>query len=281
MRVSVFGASGFIGRHLVPALRARGDDVVISSLRDPARAAEASADCSAIINLAGEPVAQRWTQEVKQKIEQSRTALPHAFMDALATHSTKPLAYVSASAIGYYGSSETQTFTENSPAGTDFLAGVCARWEEEAFRGKELGMRVACIRTGLVLGADGGALKIILPPFKAGIGGRLASGKQWHSWIHIDDVVSIYLMAVDRGEGPLNATSPTPLRNNEFTKAIARALHRPAFVPVPAAAIRAVLGEGASAVTEGQRVLPERLLADGFAFKYPLLEPALKAVLAG
>lgn len=253
----------------------------MSSLRDPAPAAEASADCSAIINLAGEPVAQRWTEEVKQKIEQSRTALPHAFMDALATHSAKPLAYVSASAIGYYGSSETQTFTENSPAGTDFLAGICARWEAEAFRGSDLGMRVACIRTGLVLGAGGGALKTILPPFRAGLGGRLASGKQWHSWIHIDDVVAIYLMVLDRGEGPFNATAPNPVRNNEFTKAIARALHRPAFVPVPAAAIKAVLGEGASAVTEGQRVLPQRLLTDGFAFKYPLLEPALKAALAG
>lgn len=281
MRVAVFGASGFIGRHLVAALRARGDEVVTGSLRNAAEAATLGAECSAIINLAGEPVAQRWTEGAKQKISESRTALPHAFMDALVGHTAKPQTYVSASAIGYYGSSESETFTESSPAGADFLARVCTQWEAEASRGQELGMRVAFIRTGLVLGADGGPLKSIVPPFKAGVGGRLASGKQWHSWIHIDDVVAIYLMALDHGEGAYNATAPNPVRNTEFTKAIARALHRPAFLPVPAAAIKAVLGEGASVVTEGQRVLPQRLLAEGFAFKYPLLEPALKAAFSG
>lgn len=280
MRVAIFGASGFIGRHLGAALRARGDDVVAGSLRNPGSAADLAAPCDAIVNLAGEPVAQRWTDDVKRKIDESRTALPRALMDALSTHAARPTAYVSASAIGYYGSSENETFTEESAAGNDFLAHVCVRWEAQANCARELGMRVACIRTGLALGPDGGALKTILAPFRTGLGGRLGTGKQWHSWIHIDDLVAIYLLALDRGEGSYNATAPHPVRNSEFTKAIARSLHRPAFVPVPVAAIKAVLGEAASAVTEGQRVLPQRLVSDGFAFKYPLVESALKAVLA-
>ncbi len=279
MRVAIFGASGFIGKHLVAALQARGDDVVSGSLRDPHDAADLAASCDAIVNLAGEPVAQRWTDEVKRQIEHSRTSLPRQFMDALRTRSAKPGTYVSASAIGYYGSSESQTFTEDSPPGTDFLARVCERWEAQALRAQELGMRVACIRTGLALGPDGGALKTILLPFRAGVGGRVGSGKQWHSWIHVHDVVAIYLMALDRGSGVLNATAPHPVRNNEFTKAIASVLHRPAFLPVPVAAIKAVLGEAAPVVTEGQRVLPQRLLAENFTFKFPYLEGALKAVI--
>ncbi|MDQ6826728.1 MAG: TIGR01777 family oxidoreductase [Candidatus Eremiobacteraeota bacterium] len=279
MRVAIFGASGFIGKHLAAALGARHDEVVTGSLRNPQEASALAARCDAIVNLAGEPVAQRWSHEVKQKIEASRTSLPREMMDALATHEARPSTYVSASAIGFYGSSETTTFTEESLAGDDFLARVCVRWEEQAYRARELGMRVACIRTGLVLGKDGGALKTILPPFKAGLGGKLASGKQWHSWIHIDDVVGIYLLALDREQGALNATAPNPVRNSEFTKVIARVLHRPAFVPVPAAAIKAVLGEAAPVVTEGQRVLPRRVLAEGFVFRYPHLEGALQAVL--
>ncbi|MDQ6932665.1 MAG: TIGR01777 family oxidoreductase [Candidatus Eremiobacteraeota bacterium] len=279
MRVAIFGASGFIGNHLVAALQARGDNVVRGSLRDPEGAADLASPCDAIVNLAGEPVAQRWTHEVKRKIEDSRTALPRAFMDALKARRAQTRTYVSASAIGYYGSSESETFTEDSAPGTDFLARVCVDWEAQAFRARELGMRVACIRTGLALGPDGGALRTILVPFKAGIGGRVASGKQWHSWIHVDDVVAIYLTALDRDEGVLNATAPNPVRNKEFTKAIAAVLHRPAFLPVPAAAIAAVLGEAAPVVTQGQRVLPQRLVADGFTFKFPYVEGALKAAI--
>jgi uncharacterized protein (TIGR01777 family) len=187
---------------------------------------------------------------------------------------------VSASAVGYYGASETVTFTESSPPGSDFLAEVCAGWEREASRAGELGMRVARIRTGIVLGPDGGALARLLPIFKAGLGGIIGSGRQWNSWIHIHDVVGIYLLAIDRAEDALNATAPEPVRNVDFTSALASALHRPAFLPVPEFALRLIFGEGASILTTGQRVLPERTMSLGYTFAFPQIGPALASALS-
>jgi hypothetical protein len=279
MRVGILGATGFIGRHLTTALRKRGDEVLAASMRKPADAAQTVRGCEAVINLAGEPVAQRWTPEVKRKIEESRTVEVRAFLDALAEDEKRPTRFVCASAIGYYGTSETATFTEASGPGTDFLAQVCVQWEAQAQSARDLGMEVTCIRTGLALGRDGGALAKIIPPFKLGAGGRIGSGKQWISWVHIDDVVAIYMMALDGVSGILNATAPNPVRNDDFTKSLGRALNRPTFFPVPGAAIAAVLGEGAYVLTEGQRVLPERTQAAGYRFKYETVDGALANLL--
>ncbi|PZR58941.1 MAG: TIGR01777 family protein [Candidatus Meridianibacter frigidus] len=280
MKVGILGASGFIGRHLSAALRARGDDVVSGSLREPAAAAHQMATCDAVVNLAGEPVAQRWTKSSKERMEASRTSVPRAFLDALSEFDARPLAYVSASAVGYYGTSESAHFTEQSPPGTDFLAQLCVAWEREAQRAAELGMRVSCVRTGFALGSDGGAMAKILPPFKLGAGGPLASGQQWHSWIHIDDVVGIYVHALDGATGVLNATAPNPVRNKLFTKELGTLLHRPTFFKVPSAAIAAVLGEGAYVVTEGQYVLPQRTVSTGYAFRFSSIHEALRDLLS-
>ena len=223
MKITVLGASGFIGRALVAALAARGDDVRGISLRDPAVAAEAADGSDVVVNLAGAPVAERWTDENKRAIARSRVDLPNAFLSALERAAQRPRAYVSASAIGYYGMSRTATFTETSPAGDDFLARICLAWETEAARAAALGMRVAVVRTGLVLGRDGGALAKLLPLFRSGLGGPLASGEQWYSWIHLDDQIGIYLLAIDGYAGALNATAPEPVRNRDFTRALATA----------------------------------------------------------
>jgi len=275
MRIGILGARGFVGTHLTRALEKRGDTVVSASLRDPKAAASQVESCDAIVNLAGEQVAQRWTAEAKKSIEASRTTQVAEFLNALSGAASLPKRYISASAVGYYGTSETVTFTEESPPGTDFLSKVCMGWEREAERAQDLGMGVARVRTGLALGTDGGALQKIVPPFRMGAGGRLAGGKQWHSWIHIDDVAGIYLMAIDGVDGALNATAPNPVRNSDFTKALGKAVHRPTFLPVPGAAIAAILGEGAYVLTEGQRVLPERTMMAGYRFKYTEVEQAL------
>lgn len=275
MRVAILGASGFIGRHLSAALRERGDTVIESSLRDPESAARASSGCDAVVNLAGETLAQRWNSGVKARILESRTALPSRFFDALAAYEARPRVYVSPSGVGYYGTSETASFTESSPPGKDFLAQVCIAWEETAARAATLGMRVSIVRAGLILGSDGGALAKLLPLFKAGTGGRVGSGNQWYSWIHIRDAVGIFLMALDGAEGVFNATAPNPVTNREFTEVLASVLHRPAALPAPAFAIKLALGEGATLVLDGQRVFPERTLAQGYRFAFPRLPEAL------
>jgi uncharacterized protein (TIGR01777 family) len=278
MKVTVLGASGFVGRALVAALTARGDDVRAISLRDPARAAETASGSEVIVNLAGAPVAARWTDERKRAIANSRVDLPRAFLSALERVERRPNIYVSASAIGYYGMSRTATFTESSPPGDDFLARVCAAWEAEAMHAGSLGMRVAIVRTGVVLGRDGGALAKLLPLFRSGLGGPLASGEQWTSWIHLDDHIGIFLLAIDSYTGALNATAPAPVTNRDFTRALAAAVHRPALLPAPEFALKLVFGEGASILTEGQRVLPEAALAAGYTFRYPDIAAACAAL---
>lgn len=279
MRVTILGASGFIGRHLAAALRKRGDEVVATSLRDPVAAAEASAGSDAVVNLAGAPVAVRWTEDAKRAIISSRVDLPHAYLDAVASLKRRPQAYIGASAVGYYGTSQTLTFTESSPPGQDFLARACVAWESTAESAAALGMRVARVRTGLVLGTDGGVLARLLPIFRAGLGGPIAAGNQWYSWIHIEDQVGVYLHALDGADGALNATAPEPVTNRDFAHALGRALHRPAVLAVPAFAPALFLGEGAYVVTDGQRVLPERTQRTGYAFRHPELHGALDALL--
>ena len=274
MNVTVLGASGFIGRALTAALAKRGDVVRTVSLRDPARAADASDGADVVVNLAGAPVAERWTDERKRAMASSRVDLPHAYLSALERVAKRPAAYVSASAVGYYGVSRNGTFTEKSPPGDDFLARICVAWEAEANRAQALGMRVAIVRTGLVLGKDGGVLGKLLPLFRIGLGGPVASGAQWYSWIHLDDQIGIYLLAIDGYAGVLNATAPAPVTNADFTHALAAAVHRPALFPAPEFALKLVFGEGAYVVTEGQRVLPEATLAAGYSFKFPTIDAA-------
>ena len=264
---------------MAAALRARGDDVVITSLRDIDAAARDCTGSDAIVNLAGAPIAKRWTPAYKAEIRRSRVELTRALVERIAGFERKPRAYVSASAVGYYGTSLTATFVETSFSGDDFLAHVCVDWEREAARAQEAGMRVAMVRTGLVLGNDGGALPIMLPAFRLGLGGKLAGGRQWMSWIHVDDLVDTYVHAIGNVSGAVNGTAPEPMTNAAFTQTLGRVLRRPTLLGIPAVALEALFGEGAEILTQGQRVLPERMLASGHRFRFPQLEPALRALL--
>lgn len=280
MRVAILGASGFVGSRLTAALRARGHAVDALSLHEPAAAADRAADCDTIVNLAGETIAQRWSSTVKHRIEYSRTELPRRFLERLGSHDRRAAVYVSASAVGYYGTSETATFVESSPPGNDFLARVCTQWEAQASRAHDLGMRVAIVRCGIVLDTAGGALAKMLPPFRAGLGGVVGSGKQWVSWIHIDDVIRVYELAIERIDGVVDATAPNPVTNAELTHALGAAIGRPTVAPVPKIALRVMLGEGAAVVLEGQRVLPKRLLEDfNFEFRFTEIDAALRNLL--
>ncbi|MBV8246656.1 MAG: TIGR01777 family oxidoreductase [Candidatus Eremiobacteraeota bacterium] len=280
MRVGVLGASGFLGRHLAAALRARGDEIVPATLRNPSEAASALQACDALVNLSGEPVAQRWSAEAKRRIMDSRTVAVREFFDALAQRAPVARVYVSASAIGYYGTSRTIHFTEESRAGEDFLGQVCIAWEREAQRAADFGMRVSIVRNALVLGADGGALPRAVAPFRMGLGGKIGDGQQWCSWVHVRDAIAIFLMALDGVGGVLNASAPNPVRNADFTKALGDVLHRPTFFPVPAGVLSAALGEGAYLLTEGQYVVPERTVAAGYTFRFTDIETALRDLLS-
>lgn len=295
MRVTVTGASGRIGSALVAALRARGDEVTVLSRGggdgavrwDPvARIAPSVAlkGRDAVVHLAGEDVAQRWSPDAKERIRASRELGTRNLVAGLGAldDADRPHVLVSASASGYYGPRGDEAVSESDPPGTGFLAEVCVAWEREARAAEQLGLRVVRIRTGIVLDAEGGALAKMLPPFRLGVGGPVAGGRQWMPWIHLDDEVGIFLAALDgRGwSGPVNAAAPNPVTNREFSKALGRALHRPAVAPVPALAIKALYGEMASIVTTGVRMVPARATELGYAFRHPELGEALAATLA-
>jgi uncharacterized protein (TIGR01777 family) len=280
MRVTVTGASGLIGSPLVAALQARGDDVTTVSTRgeiDP----QALAGRDAVVHLAGEPVAQRWSDDARRRIRESRELGTRRLVEAIAQADPRPAALISASAVGYYGPHGDEPLGEDAPPGQDFLGQVCVAWEREAQRAEELGLRVVRVRTGVVLDKHGGALGKMLLPFRLGVGGPVAGGRQYMPWIHLDDVVGIYLAAIDGEDwsGPVNATAPEPVTNQEFSKALGRALHRPAVAPIPGAAIRALYGAMAEIVTEGQRAVPREAQRLGYAFRHPDLDEALRATL--
>jgi uncharacterized protein (TIGR01777 family) len=295
MRVTVTGASGLIGTKIVHALRVRGDDVTVLS-RDPERAARALgvpaeawqpdagpapaaalAGRDAIVHLAGERVDQRWTDGARRAIRASREAGTRNLVDGLRDAEPRPAALVSSSAVGWYGPRGDEVVDESAPAGDGFLAEVCAAWEHQATRAEELGMRVVRVRTGVVLDPDGGALARMITPFKLGAGGPVAGGEQWMPWIHVDDLVGIYVAAIDGADwsGPVNAAAPEPVTNAEFSQALGRALHRPAVLPIPGAALRLLYGDMAEIVTTGQRAVPKRPLELGYAFRHPDLDEAL------
>ena len=299
MRVTVTGATGMIGRALVRALLERGDGVTVLS-RDPDRARSALGDVRAlewrepksappplealeahdgVVHLLGEPVAQRWSERAKREIRDSRVLATRQLVAALGESAARPGVLVSQSATGWYGARGDEPVDESAPPADDFLAGVVAEWEAEARRAEELGVRVVMTRTGVVLSESGGALEKMLPPFKLGVGGPVAGGRQYVPWIHTDDVVGAFLFCLDNpaASGPVNLTAPEPVTNTELSKALGRVLRRPALAPVPALAVRALYGEMATIVTTGARAVPRRLTELGYAYRRPELEPALRA----
>ena len=299
-KVLVTGGTGFIGSRVCDALHEKEYAVHVVS-RDPTRAktkledakeiyawnpeteqlpSEATSDLHAVIHLAGETIAGRWNAEKKRRIRDSRILSTRNLVASFDVNA-KPDVLVCASAIGLYGDSGDDSFTEETPAGTDYLAEVCEEWEAEAQKASEYGIRVVSIRIGLVLGLGGGLLDQVLPPFKMGLGGRLGSGNQWMSWIHIDDVVGIVMHALENEEihGALNATAPTPVRNIEFTKTLGSVLRKPTIFPVPLFGLKIMMGEFANFVVLSQNVLPERTEASGYEFQFPTLEAALKNLL--
>jgi uncharacterized protein len=315
VRVAVTGATGLIGSRLVEALRARGDEVTVLS-RDPDRAQDALEDAEragradgpaasagpkafawrplhepapahalagrdAVVHLAGENVAQRWTARARRAIRETRTTGTRNLVAGLRAAEPRPRVLVSASGIDYYGAHADERLDESSPPGEGFLAEVCVAWEAAASAAAELGVRVVTLRTGVVLDRAGGALAKMLPPFRAGVGGPVAGGDQYVPWIHLDDLVAMYLAALDdeRWRGPVNAATPEPVTNRELSKALGRALHRPAVLPVPGLALRALYGGMAEIVTEGRRAVPARALELGFEFRHPDLDEALRSAL--
>jgi uncharacterized protein (TIGR01777 family) len=304
LKVTITGATGLIGSALASALHSRGAELTVLS-RDPERArlrapglasvqvlrwdplrepapAEALAGRDAVVNLAGESVAQRWSESAKRAIRDSRVTGTRNLVAGLHGCEARPRTLVSASGVNYYGPRGEEPLDEDAPAGRDFLAEACSAWEAQAASAAALGVRVVQLRTGVVLAPHGGALAKMITPFRLGLGGPVAGGRQYISWIHLEDHIALLLAALEdeRWSGPLNATAPEPVTNGEFSRALARALHRPALVPVPGFALRLLYGEMAEVITTGQRVLPAKALVLGFRFGHPRVREALEAVLA-
>lgn len=298
MRVTVSGGTGFVGKRLLGQLLPSGASVhlltrqlrpglpggVIPHLWDPLRELaplDSFAGGDAVVHLMGEPVAQRWSPEIKRRIRESRVVSTRNLVDAIATAQARPQMLICASAVGYYGSRGDEWLDEESAPGQDFLAEVCREWEAEALRAAEFGVRVLRLRFGIVLGAEGGALARMLPVFRLGLGGRLGHGEQWMSWIHAGDLVGMMLFALryPHIHGVWNAVAPNPVTNVEFTATLARILKRPAIFPVPEAALKLLFGEGAQPLLASHRVKPMAAEAAGYRFQYGGLHAALRHLL--
>ncbi|MEH2376497.1 thylakoid membrane protein ThyD [Nostoc sp.] len=320
MKVAITGATGFVGSILVQRLHREGHKIVVltrntafaqkvfpseafSNLEIVAYTPNTSgswqsviASCDGVVNLAGEPIGEgRWTPERKQEILNSRKLGTQKIVEAIANANPKtavattlgtpatrclPTVLINASAIGYYGTSETASFDEASLSGNDFLAQVCQAWEAEAKKVKDAGVRLVILRFGIVLG-NGGALGKMIPAFKLFAGGPIGSGRQWFSWIHVDDLVNLILQALTKPEieGVYNATAPNPVRMADLSQTLGGVMNRPSWLPVPGFAIEALLGDGAIVVLEGQQVIPKRTVETGFEYKYPNLKSALTQIL--
>lgn len=297
MKSLITGGTGFIGNHLVdrldsPVVLGRNPDRISKTLKgvearkwDPAGEIDPAvfAGVDKVFHLAGEPVfAGRWDSAKKDRIMGSRVDGTRTLVRALARLDQRPHTLICSSAIGYYGSRGDEVLTESSLPGSDFLATVCRRWEEEAMHAEELGIRVVTARIGVVLGHNGGVLAKMLTPFKLGLGGWLGNGRQYMSWLHIDDLIDLLLHAARNTEvrGPLNCVAPNPVTNREFTAALAAVLHRPAILPVPGCVLKAALGEFATVVLGSQRVMPDKAIHTGYRFSYPLVAGALTAAIS-
>ena len=302
MKIAITGATGLVGSRLVARLNQKGHQILVFT-RNPSKARQVFSatfsnleivrytpresgewqqrvsGCDAVINLAGEPIAERWSPQQKKAIMESRQIGTRKLVEAIAMAEQKPKVLVSGSAIGYYGTSESAAFDETSSSGSDFLAQVCQNWEQEAQKATEYGVRLVILRIGIVL-ANGGALGKMIGPFKMFAGGPIGSGKQWFSWIHRDDLVSLICQAVEQEDmsGVYNATAPNPVRMGKLCQTLGEVMNRPSWLPVPDFVLEVLLGDGASVVLEGQQVLPKQTQASGFDYQYPELKPALAEI---
>lgn len=302
MRIFITGGTGFIGSRLADRLARDGHEILALSRSSrpvpglPQRIAYVRGDptqpgpwqaearaCGAAINLAGASIFHRWTREWKQAILESRVATTRNLVDAIGPPSGAPRVLISASAVGYYGPRGDEELGEDAAPGADFLAGVTSAWETEAMRAENEGARVAVLRFGIVLGKGEGALGTWVPFFKTCLGGPLGNGRQWFSWIHIDDMIEVIVFALSdpATRGPVNACAPNPVRNRDLARALGKALHRPSFFAAPSFAVRMVLGEFAESLLTGQRVVPTKLQARGFVFRHPEIGEALRAIVDG
>ena len=298
MKILVTGASGLVGSELIPTLKATGHTVYKLSRKAAKNADEIQWDAEkgfseseqaklegfdAAVHLAGDSIADgSWTEEKKRKIRESRVVGTKTLVDAFRRVQNPPKIFISASAEGFYGRRGDEILTEESAKGEGFLAELCRAWETEAKKAEDFGARVVLPRIGIVLSKQGGALKEMLLPFKMGVGGVIGSGKQWMSWIALDDLIRIIHFALENEnlKGAVNATAPNPVTNEEFTKTLGEVIYRPTFIPIPAFAIKFIFGEkGETLLLEGTRVLPKKLEEAGFKFKFPKLEDALKHAL--
>jgi uncharacterized protein len=296
MNITISGASGLVGRRLLRVLGSAGHKLHVLSRHAgtnlpngvqlsvwapggmPPAASLENAD--AVVHLAGEPVAQRWTEDAKRRIRESRVEGTQKLVDALRRIERRPAALISASAVGYYGSRGDEVLTEASPPGRGFLPEVCVEWEQAALQALALGIRVTTVRIGVVLDPRGGALGRLLLPFRAGMGGRIGSGRQWMSWIHAGDLAGLFRSVIEDGPGGVfNGVAPFSVTNAEFTRELARAVKRPAFIPVPEFGMRLLFGEMAQVLLDSQRVAPRAAEAAGFRFRFPQLGPALMDLL--
>lgn len=295
MKIGITGATGFIGARIIQLARERGHEMA-GFTRNPERGIPGCVEtrrfspdekvdvsgCEAIIHLAGEPVFGLWTDGKRRRIRESRVLGTRHLVDAIMASASPPRVLVGGSAIGFYGDTGESEVDETSPAGSGFLAEVTQSWEAEALRAREKNVRVVLLRTSVVLGAGGGALRAMLPFFRMGLGGRLGPGKQWMSWIHIDDEAALTLHAVEQQgiEGPLNAVAPRPCRNEEFTRTLAGAVHRPAFFHAPAFLLKAALGDFSHELLDSKRIISKHAAASGFTYRFPSLDTALAGIAA-
>lgn len=295
MKILIGGSHGLVGTALIKSLETEGHEIFRLVRHAPTSKTEVewSPDrysialariegFDAVVNLAGESIAERWTDEKKRRIRESRVKGTKLLGDALANLTVRPKTFICASAIGYYGNRGDEILTESSAPGDDFLADVCQKWEEATALATEKGIRVVNTRFGVILDTEGGALKKMLPPFRMGVGGKIGSGKQWMSWIALDDVVGgiQFALANDSIKGPVNFVAPNPVTNAEFTKTLGKALSRPTLFPMPGFAVKLLFGEMGEALLLGsERVAPKRLMAEGYEFRFSQLEPALAHIL--
>src|SRR5579862_95902 len=293
MNIGLTGASGFIGARVAERANRAGHQVIAFS-RTPEKPLPGCAEtrlfdieklcdfegCDAVIHLAGESVAGIWTEEKRRRIMESRKLGTRHVVNSLFAAARTPPVLVSGSAIGFYGDTGEAEADEDAQPGKGFLAEVCQAWEHEALRAREKGVRVALLRTALVLGR-GGALKMMLPAFRSGLGGKLGSGKQWMAWIHVEDEAALALFAAENPavEGPLNAAAPEPCRNADFTKALGRELHRPALLTVPAVILSSMLGDFSHELLDNRRIVPKRPVLYKFPYRFPSLDEALRDIL--
>lgn len=301
MKILMTGGTGFVGSFLTARLVRDGHEVtILVRSKNEAKAGPRDAlflqgdptvsgawqqevrHYDAIINLAGASIFSRWTEQQKRAIRESRISTTRSIVESMDVPSGKAVTLLSTSAVGYYGFHGDEELTEDAPPGNDFLATVAQEWEEEASRARKKGVRVCITRFGIVLGTNGGALGQMIPLFKKFVGGPIGSGRQWFSWVHAHDLAEVFSYLLNHPElsGPFNVCSPKPVRNSDLAKAIGKALHRPSFMPTPGFVIRLVLGEFGSVILKGQRVVPRRLLENGFVFEYPEIDKAVASIVA-